>query len=193
MSLTLVTAPDNEPLTVQQAKDHLRLDTDDDDGLLLDLITASRVWIEGQTHRALITQTWDYGIDGGYSYRKGIPYIDLPLNPVASVTSISYVSGASPNPTLSASSYTVAARTHGSYIVPAYNSTWPTPLAVPDAVVVRFVAGEASCPKPLERAVAMLVTHLYENREPVNTGQGQVIVEVPYSIEAMISPYRAGI
>lgn len=193
MSLTLVTEPTNEPLTLQQAKDHLRLDTDDDDSLLVDLIKAARVWVEGQTHRALLTQTWDYGIDGGWPYRRGQPYIKLPLNPVASITSITYVDGTSPNPTLASTQYTVAARKHGSFIVPAYNVTWPTVRCVPDAVVVRFVAGESTCPKPLERAIALLVTHMYENREAVNTGQGQVIMDIPYSLEAMISPYRAGI
>lgn len=192
MSLTVVTEPTSEPLTVQQAKDHLRLDHDEDDTLLRDLIKAARVWIEGQTHRAILTQTWDFSIDWGWPYRDGQPYIKLPLNPVASVTSITYVDGSSPNPTLAAADYTVAARTHGSYIVPAYNVTWSTPRSVPDAIVVRFVAGESAAPKPLEQAMKLLVTHMYENREPVNTGQGQVIADIPYSLEAMISPYRAG-
>jgi len=193
MALTLVTGPTSEPLTLQQAKDHLRLDTDDDDALVLDLIKAARVWVEGQTKRAILTQTWDYSIDWGYPYRDGQPYIQLPLNPVSSVTSITYVDGSSPNPSLSAGDYTVAARKHGSYIVPAYNTTWVTPRSVPDAVVVRFIAGESSCPKPLERAIALLVTHMYENRETIKAGQGQVLVDIPYTLEAMISPYRAGI
>lgn len=193
MALTLVTAPAKEPLTVQQAKDHLRLDHDEDDALLQDIIKAARVWVEGQTKRALLTQTWDYSIDGGWPYKFGMPYIKLPLNPVASVTSITYVSGASPNPTLASSAYTVAARKHGSFIVPAYGVTWDTPRSVPDAVTVRFVAGESTCPKPLEHAIKLLVTHMYENREAVNTGQGQVIADIPYTLEAMISPYRPGI
>lgn len=192
MSLTLVTGPTSEPLTVQQAKDHLRLDTDDDDSLLAELIRTARTWVEGQTRRGILTQTWDFSIDGGWPYYNATPYIQLPINPVASVTSITYVDGSSPNPTLAASDYTVAARTYGSYIVPAYGSTWPTPRDVPDAIVVRFIVGESTCPKPLEHAMKLLVTHMYENREPVNVGQGQVIVGIPYTIEAMISPYRAG-
>lgn len=193
MSLTLVTAPQKEPLTLQQAKDHLRLDIDDDDAYVADIIRVAREWIEGQTKRGLLTQTWDHSIDGGWPYRGSMPYVPLPLNPVASVTSITYVDGSSPNPTLSSSDYTVAARNYGSYIVPAYGATWPTPRSVPDAIVVRFVVGEDECPKPLQHAMKLLVTHMYENREPVNVGQGQVIVDIPYTIEAMISPYRKGL
>ena len=192
MSLTLVTGPTKEPLTIQQAKDHLRLDHDEDDGLLQDMIKAARVWVENQTKRAILTQTWDYTIDDNWPWKFGGPRITLPLNPVESVTSIKYVDvdGTSPQPTLAATQYTVAARTHGSYIVPAYNVDWPTVRGVPDAITVRFVAGESSCPKPLERAIALLTTHLYENRELVDKGER---LDIPYTLEAMISPYRGGL
>jgi uncharacterized phiE125 gp8 family phage protein len=192
MALTLVTGPAKEPLTLQQAKDHLRLDTDDDDLLVLDLIKAARTWVEGQTKRAIITQTWDYNIDYDWPFKFGTPRITLPLNPVASVTSITYTSSSAPSPrsTLATTQYSVAARTHGSFIVPAYDVDWPTVRHEPDAITVRFVAGEATCPKPLERAIALLVTHMYENREVVDKGER---LDIPYTIESMIAPYRPGL
>ena len=194
MALRLVTGPTQEPVTLTEAKLHARVDTDDDDQLLMLLITSAREWIEGQTKRALVTQTWDWEIDYGWPYlQNGVPTIDLPVNPVASVTSISYDDdGSSPRSTLSADDYTAVCRTHGSYIVPAYGATWPTVRCVPNAITVRFVAGQAidEVPKQLTQALKMLVTHMYERRDLASEKQ---MIEIPYAVEALISPYRGGL
>lgn len=192
MSLTLVTAADGEPITLEQAKAQLRLDTDDDDAYVLDLIAAAREHVEGQTRRALKQQTFDYAIDGGWPLVDGLPMIQLPINPVVSVTSISYqdASGTSPEPTLAAADYAVTTRNNGSYIVPGYNVTWPSVRDVPDAITVRFVAGYTTIPAALKHAIKLLVAHLYENREPVS--RNAVIASVPYTVEALLSPFRSG-
>ena len=190
MKLRLVTGPTQEPLTLENAKLHARIDTDDDDKLCMELIKAARRWIETQTHRALITSTWDYTIDEGWPYTaSGQQKIVLPVNPVASITSIIYQDGTSPNPTLAASQYTASLGDFGSYIVPAYNVDWPTTLCVPEAATVRFVAGEAVgvMDSALLMALTMLFTHLYERRDAATEKSLQAI---PYGIEALVSPYR---
>jgi uncharacterized phiE125 gp8 family phage protein len=193
MALILVTGPDQEPLTLEQAKAQLRLDVDADDELLRDMIKAAREWVEGQTKRALVTQTWDYKIDDYWPFKFGTNRITLPINPLASVTSITYQDsgGSSPQPILAASQYAIAARRHGSFIVPAYDVTWPSVRCVPDAITVRFIAGSAvaAVPKVLQRAVALLVAHMYENRE---AAAAKPLVAVPYGIESLIAPYRSG-
>ena len=189
MSLTLVTAPNTEPLSLQAAKDQLRLDTDTDDRLILSLIKAARQWVEGQTKRALVSQTWDQTIDGNWPWKYGGPRIELEKNPIISIDSISYVTGASPEPTLAANQYTAVTRNYCSYIVPAYGVEWPTVRCVPEAITVRFTAGYTTVPQPLVHAIAMLVTHWYENREVIESSQREINV-VPYSVEALISPYR---
>lgn len=185
MSLTLVTAPTQEPMTTAEAKTHLRLDTSDDDAYVDELITAARKWVEGQTKRSLVQTTWDQKIDYCWPTKGGIPHIRLEKNPVSSVTSITYFSGASPNPTLSASDYTVVSREYGSYITPAYNVTFPTPRWVPECITVRFVAGSTSSPldvpEPLVHAMKVLIAHWYENRE---------VGSIPPMVESLISPYR---
>ena len=193
MALSVVTGPTQEPVTLAEAKLHARDDTDDDDQLIMALITTAREWIEGQTKRALVTQTWDWDIDWGWPYmQNGVPTLDFPINPVSSVTSITYDDGSSPRATLSASDYTAVTRTHGSYIVPAYSVTWPTLRCVPNAITVRFVAGQAidEVPKQLTQALKMLVTHMYERRDLAMEKQ---LIEIPYAVEALISPYRGGV
>jgi len=156
MSLTIVTDVTSEPVSLDELKAHLRLDIDDDDAYLSGCLTAARQWVEGQTKKALMPRTYDYEIDWGWPTKHGIFWIDLPVNPVTSVTSISYVDN-SGSQTLASSQYSVKARAHGSFIVEAYNVSWPTVRSVPGAVTVRFAAGDAdNIPNPLHRAILFL-------------------------------------
>ena len=194
MALTLITDATQEPVTVSETKAYLRLDSDAEDQLVNVLIKAARQWIEGQTHRCLLAQTWDLDIDWDWPYSRtlALPRIEFPVNPVSSVTSIVYEDGTSPKPTLASSQYTVLTRKYGSYIVPAYGITWPTVLAVPSAITVRFVAGESSVdnvPEALKLAIKMLAAHLYERRD---LAMDKAFVEIPFGLEALLSPYRHG-
>ena len=54
MSLTLVSPPAAEPVTLAEAKSHLKLDTSDEDTLIASLITAARARAEWHTGRALV-------------------------------------------------------------------------------------------------------------------------------------------
>jgi uncharacterized phiE125 gp8 family phage protein len=190
MALTLVTDVTEEPVSLDEAKAHLRLDIDDDDAYLAGCITAARVWVEGQTKRCILPQTWDYTIDGGWPKRHGAHRIDLPLNPVKAVSgtspevfSITYVDDDGVSQTLAAANWTLVNRIHGSYIVPAYNISWPSVRNVPNAVTVRFVAGDFdNIPQPLHRAIMVLAAHYYENRESGGSA--------PRAVEALISPFR---
>ena len=114
-----------------------------------------------------------------------MPYIAFQKNPVTSVTSITYDSGASPRPTLAADQYMVISRQHGSYITPSYGAQWPTPRNIPEAIRIRFVAGYTDVPEPLKHAIHMLVAHWYENREVLSN-----MSEIPYGVESLISPHR---
>ena len=188
MSLTLVTAPEQEPLTLEEAKAQLRLDGDEDDALVRRLIMAARMWVEGQTKKALMPQTWDQVIDWCWPYKYNMPWIQFEKNPATSVTSITYQSGASPQPTLNATQYTVVSREHSSYIAPAYGISWPTPLSVPEAVTIRFIAGYTDVPEPLKHAVAMLVAHWYENREA--TVMAVDVSNVPLTIQSLLASFK---
>src|ERR1041384_4333948 len=58
MPSMLLSGPAVEPLTLAEAKLFLRVEHDDDDDLIAALVARSRIHFEGQTRRALITQTW---------------------------------------------------------------------------------------------------------------------------------------
>ena len=83
--LITVNPADVEPVTLEEAKHHLRVDHDADDALIQSLITAARETVERFTGRALAAASYRWASEG-YA-----PYV-LPLWP-SSVSSVSYLSG----------------------------------------------------------------------------------------------------
>src|ERR1041384_602168 len=58
MPSILLAGPTVEPITLGDAKQFLRVQHDDDDDIITALIAGSRIHVETQTRRALITQSW---------------------------------------------------------------------------------------------------------------------------------------
>jgi uncharacterized phiE125 gp8 family phage protein len=146
VSLSLVTAPTAEPVALADVKLHLRIGSDvtAEDDLLAGLIVAARDYVESFTHRALPLQTWDDKRDAFPS--DGGP-IWLPKAPAVSVTSVTYIATDGVSTVWSSALYTTdlptgpKARAGG--LVPAYGEVYPSTRDVPNAVIVRFVAGYA--------------------------------------------------
>ena len=65
MALVIATQPTVEPVSLIEAKSHLRVDSDftADDNLIRGLITSARQEAEQICRRALIKQTWKLAID----------------------------------------------------------------------------------------------------------------------------------
>lgn len=193
MGLSVYTAATSEPITLVEAKGHLRIDGSDEDGLLAGYIFAAREFIENETHLRLITQTLDYTIDD-YWPRVSVrgcmkTRIELPVKPVASITSITYVDENGTTQTLASNQYTLRKDGPVHFVEPAYNATWPTVRGQTAAITVRFVAGTSlsDVPNSLIQAMRLLISHADKNREAVSDGK---FVEVPLGVEAYISPYR---
>ena len=82
MPLQLVSAPAGEPITLLEAKQHLRVDVDDDDALIGSLITAARQAAETRTGRQLMTARWKLVLDANlesyhfaYAHRETIAHL----------------------------------------------------------------------------------------------------------------------
>lgn len=83
MKASLTVPPANEPLTLSEARLHLRVDLDDDNALIEALIVAAREQAEFLTGQRLITQTWEIELVAGE--RMGLEG----LLPIQSITSTS--------------------------------------------------------------------------------------------------------
>lgn len=185
MGLTLVTAPSVEPVSLDDAKLYLRIDGTDEDAVIGDLIKAARTVVEQKGRLALITQTWDYTLDAWPDV------IRIPIGPVQSVVSVTYVDSNGTTQTLDPAEYQVDNSQNPARITPAYGRVWPVARVQPNSIAVRFVAGfgdtTADIPRDLRQALLLLLGHFYENREAVTVGS---VTEVPMTVNFLILPRK---
>lgn len=187
--LRLHTPPAVEPISVEEAKSHARIDIDADDTLLGDYIAAAREWAERYTRRQFCTATWEWTLDRFPC--SSLQALLAPRPPLASVSEIRYVDQDGATQVWDAGEYQVDARSEPGRILPAYGHTWPATRAQLAAVTITFVAGYGDAddvPQALRTAVRMLVSHQYETREPIVTGT--IVATVPLGVEALLRAYR---
>jgi uncharacterized phiE125 gp8 family phage protein len=186
MALRVVMPAAVDPVSLAEAKAHLRVDHSDDDGLIVDLIKAATARAQAEVQRQFVTATMEWVL-------QGWPYsIRLPIAPVAAVdvTSVKYVDGLDVAQTLPATDYIVRPRGPSIEIVLKTGKTWPplstTPAAEP--VVVRFNAGTtaADVPANVKAAIKLLLGHFYANREAVLVGAGAQAIELPLAARDLL-------
>jgi uncharacterized phiE125 gp8 family phage protein len=142
-----------------------------EDDYILSLITTAREYCEDYQHRALATQTWELVLD---KFPTNKDYIELPLPPLKSVTSVKYIdyAGVSATMTASTSGYFVDTDSEPGRVCLSYCINWPTFTEYPyGAVHIRFVAGHTGTapdviPYKTKQAMLMLISYMYENRLP---------------------------
>lgn len=186
MALKLITGPTVEPLTLAEAKLHLRVDGSDEDALITPLITAARRMAEQRSGRALCSQTWELALDAFPASA-----IALPLPPSQSITSIKYLDPAGAEQTLASDQYALDNYGSQHWVLPAQDVTWPDTLDAANAVKVRFVAGygaAADVPADIRAWLLLAIGTLYARRETVVDGQA---AELPGGFwQSLLDPYR---
>lgn len=182
----VTTEPESEPITLDEAKIHLRVSHDDEDELITILIQAAREIIEQSLNRSLITQTRTIKLD----YFPRCNHIVLPYGPISSQADnieVTYIDENEDSQTLSADDYWVDSSSNIPKIV--VKNSWPSTFTMPNAVTVEYVAGygeAVAVPKAIKQAIYLRLGHLYENRESVLTDQSYVLT---IGEEALLSQY----
>jgi uncharacterized phiE125 gp8 family phage protein len=196
MSLKLITAPASEPITLADAKLHLRVDigVTADDTLITALIVAARQGAEHITGRALMPQTWELALDSfdeqnsatsAHAYR-----ITLPKPPFVSITSVKYLDTAGMLQTMAAADYLLDTHDEPARIMPAYGTCWPATRDQANAVLIRYQAGyadAAAVPQQIKNWMLLRIGMLHANRESVVAGIS--IAEVP-QVDRLLDAYR---
>lgn len=188
--LAQTSAPAVEPLSLDEAKLHLRVDIGDDNELITALIVAARQYVEGATNRALISQTWRLSLD----YWPYANCIRLPKPPLQSVTSLVYLDEDGNQTTWDASNYIVDTDSEPGRLVLADDASWPSLTLYPsNPIRVTYVAGYgdegSDVPEHLRLALKLLIGHWYENREAI-VSTGAVPKEIPLAVESLINLHR---
>ena len=184
-----VTAPTEQPVTVADAKRHLRVEHSDDDLLIQRLIETAVAFVDvkGALGKAMITQTW------AEWFAPNPSEITLSLGPVQSVSSISYYDTDNALQTATLSNFYVLGPSTRTVIKPKSGYTWPTTFTRDDAIKVQYVIGYGDSftdvPSTVRHAILMLVSHYYENRE--NELIGTISKTIPFGFEALIDSERS--
>jgi len=169
-----------EPLSLAVLKSHLRVTSGDEDALLDSMIVSAREWCESYTGRGLARQTVEVYLD----YWED--EIELPLPPLASVTSIKYKDSAGTETTVAAASYVVDTDGPIGRIVPAYGTTWPNFTAYPvNPIRIVAVTGYLTAPKSVVQAMELLIGEWYAKREA-----GEISDVCMTRVAYLLAPYR---
>ena len=195
-SLTRQTAPAVEPVTLAEAKAHLRVDTSDDDTYIGTLITAAREWCEQYLDRTLVHTQWVMRFDRFPD--SGIEPVELPRPPMvvsgtATAVTVTFTQEAGPTSTYSTAEYRVDRNATPGAILPIYGSTWTPHRQDDNAISVTWWAGYgatgSSVPAAIRHAMLMLIGTWYERRASADNAGGS---EVPFGVKSLLDSQRWG-
>jgi uncharacterized phiE125 gp8 family phage protein len=189
MPLILTSGPAVEPVTLADAKAHLRIDGTAEDTLIASLIVTSRLHVEAAAGLALITQSWSWYIDAWPSGHA----VKLPLRPVESIAAVRLYDEAAAATTLDPATYFLDGAASPPRLVRHGALPWPKPGRIANGIEVAFSAGygnaAADVPAPIRQAILLLVAHWYEHRSPLE--QGAQPEPLPTMVSELLAPYRA--
>lgn len=184
-SLRRITAPPVTPVTLAEAKAHLRVDDTNSDTKITAFIEAATGLVEEAANRALVEQVWELVLDGFPA-----DPVQIPLPPLIAIVSVGYLDEDGAAQTLVAGTDYVADPDLGWIVLPD-GVSWPTTFAGINAVTIRFRAGYASgspidgeaVPEPIKQAILMQVGEWFDKRESA----AEVLSP---SVKALLSSYR---
>ena len=203
MPMQLITPPAGEPVSLAEAKLHLRVDFDDDDSLIQVLISAARQAAETLTNRQLVTARWRMvldsfpgpslmGVPAGQTFTLPGHAVLLPKSPVQSVVEIRYLDMAGAWQVMPAANYTVDCACEPARITPVFGQIWPIALPQIGAVSVIFDAGygdASTVPEGIKTWIKLRLGSLYVHREEVASMTRGRIDPLPF-IDGLLDPYK---
>lgn len=191
------------PVSLAEAKLHMRVDHNDDDALIAGLVGGATQYLDGWTGvlgACLVEQTWRQDFD---CFDRNLY---LPLGPVIDISSITWRDTAGVESAVSTAVYDLVtdetARTFvrfvGDFVFPsdlhesravavAYRAGYETTQEIPAADPGPTIPARVTVPEPLRVAILLMAAHWYSNREAVAQ---DALAELPIGVDSLIAPYR---
>lgn len=217
LDLVRTAAPVQTPVSVDEAKRHLRIEIGDasEDDYVADAIAGAVAYLDGYDGilgKSILTQTWklhlpSFEVGPGdpiwrhpvWRLRRHARGIVLPAPPLRSVAEVAYVDANGVPQTLAEGDDYQVLDGRVSEIQPAPFGCWPcVQCENPRAVSITYTAGYADdgpglaiAANNLRRAILLLVGHFYANREAVvGIDSRDSPAEPDFAVSALIAPYR---
>lgn len=195
----VIVEPIAEPVTLDEVKAHLRVDSTTEDDLLLTYISAARKHVENLTGMALMEQTLEYALNQWPAGNAIILPRATPL--ISPITSIKYKNSSGVETTWTSTNYIADVESLPGRVVLGYGISWPsfTPYPV-SPIRVRYKAGLAAQSPAIEvdetikLSIFMLVAGLFENREAVLASEGTATIrEIGklYGVDSFLAQHMA--
>ena len=163
MPLILTSPPASEPVSLAEAKTHLRVSHADDDTYISTLIIAARRQIEARTGLRLITQGWSLFKDCW----PMAPDLPLDLAHVSAVNDIFVYSEVGTSATYDPAHYYLDAASKPSRVILRQDRLPPMPGRRVNGIEVRVTVGfgaAAAVPQELKHAILILLAHWFDHR-----------------------------
>jgi uncharacterized phiE125 gp8 family phage protein len=180
MPKILNTPPVTEPISLAEAKAHLRVMHTDEDTFINTLITAARNTVEQRYDLALMAQGWSVFADQWPI--QGV--FNLPLHPVSSIIDIKIYGDDDVAATLDPAHYFLESASKPARLVMRNGRVFPTPARRVNGIEIKLTAGFVSVPIVIKQALLIILADLYASRGDVDGGQ------LPLAACDLLAPYR---
>lgn len=185
MPAILTSPPAIEPLTLAEAKAHLRVGHAGEDALIGTLIVAARWQVEAATGLRLIEQGWSVLADNW----PGAGTFELPVAPLIAVGELNVYGEDDIAAAIDPAHYVVDRYSRPPRLVLRPDRVWVRPGRIANGIEITLTAGFGSAagdvPVPLREAMLKLVAHWFAFR-----GDEQENRSVPASVSALLAPFR---
>lgn len=191
-SLTTLTPPAVEPVTLAEAKHHCRVDTDADDAYIGSLITAAREWCEAYCDETYIHTQYRMTLDA-FPVEIELPRPPMATSGTVTAVSVTYTLENTGTATLSTSEYRVDRDSTPGVLRTLYNGSWPSHLLDYNAVSVTWWGGKGAdgtaVPQRVRNAILWLVGYWYERRMAADAAS---LSEIPFGAKALLDSAKWG-
>ena len=184
----VTTAASTYPVSLTEAKSHLKVDTTADDTYITSIIKAATQLSEEYTNRFFIDTVIEQTCSS---------FADLQTlfkSKVSAVAHVKFYDSDNSLQTLSATVYDTQLNYEPSQIQLADNQSFPSITTRNDAVVARYTVGYGAAsdvPEIIKQAILLTIGNFYQNRASVITGK--TATELPQNVKWLLDTYKVQI
>lgn len=187
-----VTVPPRElAVSLDEAKQHLRVQIAEDDALISRMIRAACGMAEMATRRALTEQSLELTMDI-FPEMYGAPLaIMLPRPPAMAVDAVIYYDQDGSRQLVRSADLVLDSASEPAYLMPDIGLGWPKVQRRMNAVTVRYRAGYADrsmVPEPIRQWILLQLGAMYENRESIVAGTTMSAMPTAF-VDGLLDPY----